>query len=92
MTLKNLSYKVKGDRVLFRSRGEARSATIKLNPNKSPKTYDLIRDDGRPFKGIYAWEGETIKVCAASDQGARPKKFKTEVGSTNRIRVWKRKP
>ena len=90
--LKNLSYTVRGDKVLFTSRGEDRSATIKLDPNKSPKTYDLLRDDSRTLKGIYAWDGETIKVCSASDQGDRPMEFKTEVGCSNRIRVWKRKP
>jgi uncharacterized protein (TIGR03067 family) len=90
--LKNLSYMVRGERLLFTSRGEGRSATIKLDPNNSPKTYDLLRDDGRPLKGIYAWDGETIKVCSADDWGDRPPEFKTEAGSRNRIRVWKRKP
>ncbi len=90
--LRDLCYTVRGDNVLFRSRGEDRSATIKLDPNKSPKTYDLLRDDGRLLKGIYAWDGENIKVCSASDQGDRPMEFKTGAGSSNRIRVWKRKP
>jgi uncharacterized protein (TIGR03067 family) len=89
--LKNLSYTVRGDKLLFTSRGEDRSATVKLDPNKSPKTYDLVRDDGRPLKGIYAWDGETIKVCSADNQGDRPMEFKTEGGSRIRIRVWKRK-
>jgi len=90
--LKNLSYMVRGDKLLFTSRGEGRSATIRLNPNQTPKTYDLLRDDGRPLKAIYAWDGETIKVCSADDQGDRPMEFKTEAGSRTRIRVWKRKP
>ena len=89
--LRNLTYTVRGNNVLFTSRGEDRSATIKLDPNKSPKTYDLLRDDGRPMKGIYAWDGETIKVCSADNRGDRPMEFKTEPGSRNRIRVWKRK-
>lgn len=88
----NLSYMVRGDKLRFTSRGESRSATIKLDPNKSPKTYDLLRDDGRSLKAIYAWDGETIKVCSADDQGDRPMEFKTVPGSRTRIRVWKRKP
>jgi uncharacterized protein (TIGR03067 family) len=91
--LKNLSYTVWGDRVLFTSNGEQRSATIKLDPNKGPKTYDLLRDDGRSLKGIYAWDGfKTIKICAADDDGERPTEFGTAPGSKNRIRVWKRQP
>jgi uncharacterized protein (TIGR03067 family) len=91
--LKNLSYTVRGDKVLFASNGEERSATIKLDPNKGPKTYDLLRDDGRSLKGIYAWDGfKTIKICAADDDGERPTEFGTAPGSKNRIRVWKRQP
>jgi uncharacterized protein (TIGR03067 family) len=90
--VKNLSYTVRGDTLLFSSRGESRSAKVKLDPNRSPKTYDLLRDDGRLLKGIYAWDGEAIKICSADDGGDRPTDFKTEAGSRNRIRVWKRKP
>jgi uncharacterized protein (TIGR03067 family) len=90
--LKDLSYTVRRDKLLFGWRGGDRSATIKMDPSKSPKTYDLLRDDGRPLKGIYAWDGENLKVCTADDQGDRPTEFKTMAGSGNRIRVWKRKP
>jgi uncharacterized protein (TIGR03067 family) len=89
--LQNLSYTVRGEKLLYTSRGEARWATIKLDPNKSPKTYDLVRDDGRPYKGIYAWDGDKIKICAAGDGGDRPTAFETKPGSKNRIRVWQRR-
>ena len=88
--VKHLSYTVRGDKVLFASNGGDRSATIKLDPNKGPKTYDLLRDDGRSLKGIYTWDGfKTIKICAADDFGERPMEFGTAPGSKNRIRVWK---
>jgi uncharacterized protein (TIGR03067 family) len=92
--LKNLSYTVRGDKLFFNLKNEVLSATIKLGPSKSPKTYDLVRDDdARSLKGIYTWDGfKTIKVCAADDQGDRPKEFKTGPGSRNRIRVWRRQP
>jgi uncharacterized protein (TIGR03067 family) len=90
--LSSLCYTIRGDVLRFTSSGNGRWATIKLDPNRSPRTYDLFRDDGRPFKGIYAWDGETIKVCAADDEGDRPIEFKTAAGSRNRIRVWKRQP
>lgn len=89
---KDLSYTVRGDKLLYTSRGEDRWATIHLDQTKSPKTYDLVRDDGRPLKGIYTWDAETIQICSADDGGDRPKEFKTKAGIKNRIRVWKRRP
>jgi uncharacterized protein (TIGR03067 family) len=89
--LKELTHTVRGDTLFFTSHGQDRSATIQLNPNKSPKTYDLVRDDGRPLEGIYTWEGDNIKICTEEDQGDRPTAFKTGPGSKIRIRVFKRK-
>lgn len=92
--LKDLSYTIRGNKLLFTVRGEERSATIKLDSSKSPKNYDLVRDgDGRSLRSIYTWEGfKTIKVCSADNQGDRPTEFKTGSGSRNRIRVWRRQP
>ncbi len=90
--LRDLSYTVVGNRVLFTSNGKDHSATVRMDPSKTPGTYDLLRDDGRvSMAGIYTWDGENIKICSADDQGDRPRAFKTEPGSKNRIRVWKRK-
>jgi uncharacterized protein (TIGR03067 family) len=88
-----LSYTVRGDQLFYTSNGEERSATIKLDPTKKPKHYDVERDDGAIFlDGLYAWDGDdTIRICFASDQGDRPTEFNTAPGSPNRIRVWKRK-
>lgn len=90
--LKNLTYTVRGNTLHFKARGKDRSATVKLDPTRHPRTYDLVRDDGRHVKGIYRWDGETIRICSADDQGARPQEFRTHPGSRIRIRVWKRKP
>ncbi len=90
--LLDLSNTVRGDRVRFTIRGKDRSATVTLDSSKTPKTYDLLRDDGlQSLEGIYMWEGDNIKICSADDQGDRPTEFRTAPGSKNRIRVWKRK-
>jgi uncharacterized protein (TIGR03067 family) len=90
--VKDLSYTVQGHEILFKSNGKDRSAIVKLDPSRNPKTYDLVRDDGLvSLKGIYAWDGELIKICSAVDQGDRPTAFETRPGSKNQIRVWKRK-
>lgn len=85
----DLSYTVRGDKTFFTSNGKDRSAAVKLDPSKTPKTIDLVRDDGLSWKGIYTWYGENFKTCAAEDLGDRPTEFRTEPGSKNRIRVWK---
>ena len=91
--LPKISLTVQGEKVLFTSNGKERSAFVELDPTKEPRTYDLLRDDGFvSLRAIYAWDGDdTIKICAADDQGDRPAAFKTKPGSRNRIRVWKRK-
>jgi uncharacterized protein (TIGR03067 family) len=90
--LKDLSYTVQGHEILFKSNGKDRSAIVKLDPSRNPKTYDLVRDDGLlSLRGIYSWDGEMIKICFAQDQGARPTAFETRPGSKNSIRVWKHK-
>ena len=90
--LKGLTIAVRGDRVAFRTRGVDRWATVVMDPSKSPRTYDLTRDDGRVLKGIYAWDGQDLKVCTADDQGDRPTEMATRIGSGNRIRTWRRRP
>jgi uncharacterized protein (TIGR03067 family) len=91
--LKELSHTVEGDKVRFTSNGKDRSATVRLDPSSSPKTYDLLRDDGlRSLKGIYTWDGDNIKICVTDDQGVRPTEFRTGPENKNRIRVWKRQP
>lgn len=89
--LSKQSYTVRGDKVVYNVNGEERSATLRLDPSKSPKTYDLARDDGsRTLKGVYEWDGDRLKVCAADDGGDRPADFTTGPGSKNRVRVWER--
>ena len=88
----DLACTVRGDEIRYVANGKGRSATVRLDPSVSPKTYDLLRNDGLLFlEGIYAWEGDTIKICSADDQGSRPTGFRTEPGSKLRVRVWKRK-
>ncbi len=90
--LKDLDVTVKGNQLFFKSNGRDQAATIKFDPSKEPKPYDLFRNDGRlSVKDIYTWDGETIKICSADDQGARPTAFETRPGSPNRIRIWRRK-
>jgi uncharacterized protein (TIGR03067 family) len=69
---------MKGDEVI-------QTATLKLDPVKSPKTLDVTVADG-PNKGavmlgIYEFSGDTLKVCFDPEGKKRPTEFKSASGS-----------
>lgn len=71
----------------FVKRGDTleEAATMKLNPTKSPKTFDVTVTDG-PNKGavllgIYAFDGDTLRVCFVPAGNERPTEFETTEGS-----------
>jgi RNA polymerase sigma factor (sigma-70 family) len=59
------------------------SGTIKLDPSKDPMEIDLQFQEGRKAgktgPGIYAWDGENLKLCMGDpDGGTRPTDFTTK--------------
>jgi uncharacterized protein (TIGR03067 family) len=51
--------------------------TIKLDPSRSPREIDLQvregKNEGKTGLGIYAWDGEDLKLCLGDlDGGTRP--------------------
>jgi uncharacterized protein (TIGR03067 family) len=68
----------KGDQVF-------EAATLKLDPSKSPKAFDVTVTEG-PNKGavmpgIYEISGDTLKVCFDPEGKKRPTEFKAATGS-----------
>lgn len=60
-------------------------ATLKLDPSKTPKTFDATVTEG-PNKGkvylaIYEISGDTLKVCFDESGKKRPTEFKAEGGA-----------
>ena len=53
--------------------------TLKLNPDKNPREFDLLDKEGKVFlKGIYKLDGNTLTACYANkldDALKRPKEF-----------------
>lgn len=91
--MRDITCTFRGNKVVFESTGDGRASTIRLDPSKSPKTYDLVRDDNHlSLKGIYDLDGDKIRICISyHGNGDRPTEFKTAPGSDNQLLVWSRK-
>jgi uncharacterized protein (TIGR03067 family) len=68
--------------------------TFKLDPTKKPKTISMKLEEGK-YKGassggIYALEGEYLKLCYALPNGKKPTSFKTARGSHDNSFLLKR--
>jgi RNA polymerase sigma factor (sigma-70 family) len=89
---KNLEWVFAGDKVTFPIKGEAKEVRYKLDPAKKPKQIDLLLDEGKPAKGIYLLEGDTLKLCVQKEsQGDRPTEFAAKEGTAHILLVLKKK-
>src|SRR5271166_5064588 len=62
--------------------GESRTTGYIINPNKSPRTIDLITPEERILPGIYRFEGDDLVVCWSTREGKdRPAEFESTTGS-----------
>jgi uncharacterized protein (TIGR03067 family) len=61
---------------------EKTEGTFRLDPSKNPKTIDIVPDNGpdrgRKQPGIYAFDDDKIKICAAQPGKERPTNFETK--------------
>jgi uncharacterized protein (TIGR03067 family) len=57
-----------------------------LDPTTNPKAIDLTDKDGHHAPGIYALNGDTLKVCIDEGSEERPKLFATKPDT--RLSVW----
>ena|SRR5438093_5258911 len=59
--------------------------SFRLVPGKSPKQIDTIPADGpnkgQVDRGIYQWEGGSLRLCYAPPTRGRPSEFSAEPGS-----------
>jgi uncharacterized protein (TIGR03067 family) len=86
LTLTDKRYKTeKGRQVLF-------DGIYKVDPGQRPKHIDITAPEGeqggKTSKGIYALEGDTLKMCYADKD--RPTDFDSNPGSAATLVVWKR--
>jgi internalin A len=65
--------------------GSSGKGTYTLDPRKNPKAIDFTMDsdpdEGKPHKGIYLLDGDTLKICRSDPGKPRPKEFATKTDS-----------
>lgn len=88
LTLTKDRYKTeKGKALLF-------DGIYKIDTGQQPKHIDITAPEGeqagKTSKGIYALEGDTLKMCYATPDKDRPKEFDSKPGSGATLVVWKR--
>jgi uncharacterized protein (TIGR03067 family) len=81
-----LVFEFKGDRLLAFSKGKIKVAySVKLAPHKSPREIDTVAVEGQAqgtkSRGIYALDGETLKLCLRDRLNGRPGTFTVPEGS-----------
>jgi uncharacterized protein (TIGR03067 family) len=89
---KDWRWEIKGNKLVNRIKGAAEDGTFKLDPGKDPKHIDLkFEKEGKPNAGIYALDGDTLKICYDIPGQDRPKGFTTEKGPKVTIWTFKKK-
>jgi uncharacterized protein (TIGR03067 family) len=83
--LKDIWMEIDGDLMTKAGGGKYK---IKLDPTTDPKSIDLVSHEhpsGKTFihKGIYEWDGETLRICLDNSAKERPKEFRSLAGQDN---------
>ena len=85
---------VTGDTMKVFEQNKQRHMTFTLGPTKEPRTIDMIVVEGKQkdktSQGIYALEGDMLKLCIALPGKARPASFAPSQGSGAMLFVLKR--
>jgi uncharacterized protein (TIGR03067 family) len=94
--LKKLTFTVKDGKYILANDGkEEETGTIKLDPEKKPKTIEFEitggKDKGKKQLGVYTLDGDTFTFCmSAPGATERPTKLESEKDSKTVLSVLKR--
>jgi uncharacterized protein (TIGR03067 family) len=85
---------VKANEIKVEEQDKQRVMTFTLDPAKEPRAIDLTIHEGKPkgepCQGIYALEGDMLKICFALPGKIRPGNFTPVPGSGEMLFVLKR--
>jgi uncharacterized protein (TIGR03067 family) len=69
-------------------------STFKVDPSKAPRAINIYPTKGQSkdkvSEGIYVFDGDTLKICAAAPGQKRPAEFKSDPGSRTGVLVLER--
>ena len=89
---KGMIFTIKGDHLIALVNGQpTQTRSIKLVTHKSPKEIDTVDlSKGTKGRGIYALEGDSLKICLREDINGRPVKFAVPEGTDDMLLILKR--
>ena len=91
--VKEAKLTITADKVKLAAGGKDMEAGYKLDASKKPKHMDILINEGGKelvVKGIYALDGDELKVCFGGPGDNRPTEFKSAGGSNEQMAVMKR--
>ena len=94
--LGNFVWSFNGDKYTIKYRTDIREGTFKLDPGKTPRSFEHTvtagADKGKTYRGIYKFVGDDMVLCFPNDEkSGRPKEFTGKAGSGQSLWVFRRK-
>jgi len=93
---KSFKMTFKGDSYTVQMGQEKIEGTFRLDPSANPKRIDVLPDDGpdrgRVQQGVYEFDGDKLKICAATPGTDRPAGFDTKDKPGRTLLILRKQP
>jgi RNA polymerase sigma-70 factor (ECF subfamily) len=95
--IKDATAVITADKIVFTPpKGENRQSSYKLDPKKDPKVIEIKPLDGpakgKTINGLYALDGDRLKLCLTNGSGPAPTELATKSNSGFLLLILKRQP